>query len=287
MQAMPLTPILRRTFAIFRERPLLFTAWPFVQAVLLFQPRGGVKDYAPLTEIAHGLWVLLLCVAGSIFISGFICALAVDAEDEISISGTRSWNRVLNQSRLVGTALKIDLLFFAVLIFWLIVLKIFVAVCATMGVISAQSAASLTFSHTVFDFTACSLTSVALCGLSLAIPLLFVRRPRIGIPYQPLRESRRITHGIFWPLAAISLLGIAPYYVLRFIGDHIPLAPAFSEPAFWMGQFLRALLGAIATTLSFIALTLIALDRNAADEQQKTLHVTNAAPHSPSQVVIL
>ena len=99
--------------------------------------------------IAHGLWALLLCLAGSIFISGFICALAVDAEDEISISGTRSWNRVLSQSRLVGTALKIDLLFFAVLIFWLIVLKISVAVCTTMGVISAQSAASLTISHTM------------------------------------------------------------------------------------------------------------------------------------------
>ena len=123
--------------------------------------------------------------------------------------------------------------------------------------------------------------------LALAIPIVLIKRPIAVVEVHAIEESRRLSRGIFWSLAAIVVASMVPGWVIYGVGPFIHLPPSTPIPAFWTGRIVALLIYSAVTALLYIAITLIAIDRVAVDPLGKTLSSTTPEPHSASQVVIL
>jgi len=285
---MPLTPILRRTVAIFRERPLLFTLPPFVLALAaLINLRSGAAG-APIVELAGTICLFLYATIGSPIVYALLVTLTLQAEEASPISIVHAWDRVRHQAHLVGTAFVIEALFAGTIIIITIAGTIVVEVLPALNV-TFPASGTIAYCFVVYPLAALILAWLAriFLPLALAIPLVLIKRPPAAVEFHALDESRRLSRGIFWPIAAIVAASMAPGWILAGIGHLIHLPSSIAGPVIWTGRIIIQIIGAAVSALLYIALTLIAIDRVAVDSLGETLPLATPEHHPASQVVIL
>ncbi len=285
---MPLTPILRRTLAIFRERPLLFTAFPLLLLLaFMFLPKSNdAYGYSTIATTVTSIGVLLLVCAALPLSYAVVVALTLEAKEASSISFTHAWRRICHQRGLVRTALMIEFLFVGLpAVIGLFALVINLAVSALP--IPALHPGSYGYTAWIWTSKALVIALIArfMIPAALAIPLVLMKHSEAAIP--ALDESWRLARGIFWSLAAVAFLSVLPAYILPQLGSLIHLPASMTAAAGWTGRSFLQIVDAVCSALSYIAFTLIALNRSAASPQQETLPATTSEPHSASQVVIL
>ena len=282
---MPLTPILRRTLAIFRERPLLFIVFPLLFSLpfLAYPVWFNSLSVGPMRAIAL-CFLVWICI-GSALVYAFIVSLVLEAEEHRPISAARAWQRVRHQPHLAGTALMIEFFFIGVVyalgLVQVVLEDIILRRFAPIG--SHAYAAGLW----VFASVDASIFALIFVPLALAIPLVLIRRSAAPVAANILDESRRLSTGIFWPIVIVILVSGLPEVGLSGIGKLIHLPASIATPAAWIGKLLVQLIASVFTSMSYIALALIALNRSAADPQQETVPSTSPQSHTASQVVIL
>ena len=198
MPSMPLTPILRRTFAIFRERPLLFTAFPLLLLLAFtFLPKSpDAYGYSTIATTATSIGVLLLLCAGLPLSYAIVVALTLEAEEASSISFTHAWRRICHQRGLVRTVFLIEFLFVGFpMVIGLFALVINLAASALP--IPALHPGSHGYAAWIWTCRALVIALIArlMIPSALAIPLVLMKHSEAALP--ALDESWRLARGIF------------------------------------------------------------------------------------------
>lgn|GEM_PF-6278588 len=288
MPPMPLTPILRRTFAIFRDRPLLFTLFPLLLLLAFaFLPQSpDAYGYSTIATTAASIGVLLLVCVGEPLSYAVIVALTLEAEEGSSISFAHAWQRVCRRPGVVRTTLMIEFLFAGFIFVLALAALVIGGVLGTLPIPALHPSSPW---YPVWSWigsaVALSVFARAMIPSALAIPLVLMGHSEKAVP--ALDESWRLARGIFWSLAAIVALPVLQSYILPYLGGLVHFPASMTTAAGWTGKIFLQIVDAVCSVLSYIAITLIAVDRNAASQQQETLPAITTEPHSSAQVVIL
>jgi hypothetical protein len=283
---MPLTPIVRRTLAIFRERPVLFTAFPLLSSLLFLVDPVWLNNLSPGPMKAAGVCILVWLCVGLPLSYAVVVALTLEAEEASLISFTRAWRRICHRRGLVRTAFLIEFLFVGLfMVIGLFALVINPVVNALP--IPALHPASHGYTVWIWIRKALVIAVIArvMIPVALAIPLVLMKHSEAAL--HALDESWRLARGIFWFLAAVTFLSVLPDYILPYFGSLIHAPASMTTAAGWTGKIFLQVAEAVCSALSYIAFTLIALNRSATDPQPEALPSTSPPSHPASQVVIL
>jgi hypothetical protein len=293
MKPMRLTPILRRTVTIFRGRPLLFAAASFglytLSLLELFQIRSPHLS-RPLTI---GFFLFQLFVTAP-FSFAFTSALCVETEATGTASAKNAWRSIRHQPHLVATTLVINTIRYGLFVLvLLIVFSVFVfvrvAICAALHVSASSVFRTGSLEARAFLWFSVAVT-VALIArkifpFSLAIPLVLIKQPSRDISYHAIAESRHAARKFFWEITVILLATELPYLILSFIGKSLTFPKALVTPLYWAAEFVWLPVGALLSTLAFIALTLIARE-SVADLVPVSSSDLSLQPTLPNPVIL-